>query len=143
MRADHETSAFLVRALPWLLLTYCGASLLHFVHNAEFVADYPTLPAWITRSSIYLAWLAIFAVGLTGYVLFRGRHGFPGLVLLAIYATLGLDGLLHYGRAPMASHTSGMNATIWFEVVTAALALVAVLWLAAHRLLQGSRPPRR
>lgn len=121
------------RALPWLLLLYCGASLLHFAHNAEYVAEYPNLPPWISRGSVYGTWLAIFSVGLFGYLLYRGRHVFLGLLLLAIYTALGFDGLLHYGRAPLASHTTGMNATIWIEVVAAALAFGAVAWLAVAR----------
>jgi len=129
----------LARALPWLLLLHCGASLVHFVHNAEYVAEYPNLPEWISRQSIYFTWLAIFSIGLCGYLLYRGRYASIGLMLMAAYATLGLDGLLHYSRAPMATHTAGMNATIWFEVVTAAMALAAVLWLAAHRLLRRFR----
>lgn len=124
------------RALPWLLLLYCAASLVHFTHNAEYLADYPNLPVWISRGSIYFAWLAIFSVGLCGYLLYRGRHALPGLILMAIYAALGLDGLLHYSRAPLVAHTAGMNATIWFEVVTATVALCAVAWLAGHRLLR-------
>ena len=127
-----DSSAVVARALPWLLLLYCGASLLHFVHNAEYVAEYPNLPAWISRGSIYGAWLAIFAVGLVGYVLHRGHYALVGLILLAIYTALGFDGLLHYGRAPLAAHTAGMNATIWIEVVTAALAFGAVSWLALN-----------
>ena len=122
------------RALPWLLLLYCGASLLHFVHNAEFVVDYPNLPLWISRKAIYFSWFAIFAIGLCGYFLYRSRNTFIGLVLLAIYATLGLDGLLHYSRAPLEAHTAVMNATIWIEVVTALMALAAVSWIAAERL---------
>lgn len=135
-RAD--TPAWAGRALPWFLLLYCGASFLHFVHNAEYLADYPNLPAWISRASIYIAWCVIFAMGLTGYLLFRRSHTLLGLILLAIYAGLGLDGLLHYGRAPISAHTFGMNLTIWAEVVAAALALGAVLWIAASRLLRRS-----
>lgn len=37
-------------------------------------------------------------------LLYRGRHAFLGLFLMASYAILGLDGLLHYIRAPMAAH---------------------------------------
>jgi len=121
------------RALPWLLLIYCGASLLHFAHNAEYVAEYPNLPAWISRGSVYGTWLAIFSIGLLGYLLYRGRYAFLGLILLAIYTALGFDGLLHYARAPFAAHTVGMNATIWIEVVAAALAFGAVAWLAVAR----------
>jgi hypothetical protein len=55
-------------------------------------------------------------------------------MLLAIYTALGFDGLLHYGRAPISAHSFGMNLTIWIEVLTAALALGAVLLVAAsHR----------
>ena len=122
------------RSLPWLLLLYCGASLLHFVHNAEFVADYPNLQPWISRKAIYFSWFAIFAIGLCGYFLYRSRYVIVGLVLLAIYATLGLDGLLHYSRAPIEAHTAGMNATIWIEVVTALMSLAAVSWIASERL---------
>lgn len=131
--------------MSWLLLFYCGASLLHFAHNAEYVADYPNLPDWITRASIYVAWLAIFLVGVCGYVVLRRGWTFTGLILLAIYTGLGLDGLLHYGQAPMSSHTLGMNLTIWTEVVAAGVALAAVLWLlAAHlRLRFGSMRPHR
>jgi hypothetical protein len=123
-----------VRALPWLLLLYCGASLLHFVHNAEFVAEYPNLPLWISRKAIYFSWFAIFSIGLCGYFLYRGRYSFVGLAMLAIYSTLGLDGLLHYSRAPIEAHTAGMNSTIWIEVVTALVALAAVSCIAAERL---------
>ena len=122
------------RALPWLLLLYCGASLLHFAHNAEYVADYPNLPEWISRASIYGAWCAIFLTGLCGYVLLRRGRTMIGLTLLVMYTALGLDGLLHYGRAPISSHTFGMNLTIWIEVLTAALALGTVLWVAAFHL---------
>ena len=142
-RADSAVAV--TRALPWLLLFYGCASLLHFVHNAEYVAEYPNLPAWISRGSIYGAWLAISAIGLLGYLLYRGRYAFLGLILLAIYTALGFDGLLHYGRAPLSAHTSGMNATIWIEVVTAAIAFGAVSWLAvagSDRPESGSRARR-
>ena len=137
-----DTPSLASRALPWLLLLYCGASVLHFTHNAEYLAEYPNLPEWISRASIYMAWCAIFGVGLLGYVLFRRGHTGPGLALLASYAAFGLDGLLHYGRAPMSSHTFGMNFTIWFEVVMAALSLAAVLWLAASQVLRSQAAPR-
>jgi hypothetical protein len=129
-----RTSALANRALPWFLLLYCGASLLHFAHNAEYVADYPNLPHWISRASIYLAWAAIFTIGLCGYLLFRRRRTTLGLILLAIYTALGLDGLLHYGRAPISAHSLGMNLTIWTEVVAATAALAAVLLVGAGRL---------
>ena len=121
------------RALPVVLLLYCAASLLHFWHNAEYVAAYPNLPRWITEASVYGTWAAIGLIGLTGYLLLRRRHTMVGLGLLALYAAFGFDGLLHYTRAPMSAHTVGMNVTIWAEVITAGLALGVVARLAYRR----------
>ena len=122
---------------PALLLSlaalYCIASLAHFVHNAEYLAQYPNMPAWLSRSRVYASWLAISAIGATGLLLTRSRHVVPGLLLVAIYAGLGFDGLAHYALAPIASHTFAMNATIWCEVAAAALLLAATLrclWIA-------------
>jgi len=103
---------------------------LHFAHNAEYLADYPNLPDWLSRSQVYIAWLAI---GLLGYVLYwRGQY-LIGLVVLAVYAGFGFDGLLHYTRAPFAAHTIAMNVTIWSEVVAAAFLFVAVIKRGAER----------
>ena len=119
--------------LEGLLLLYVTASLLHFTHNAEFVQFYPNLPSWISRSSVYLTWLAITAVGLIGYLLHRYGLRVVGFVLLCIYAAVGLDGLLHYTRAPIHAHSHGMNFTIWFEVVVASI-LLTFLAIRAKRL---------
>ncbi len=116
--------------LEVLLLLYVAASLLHFTHNAEFVRAYPNLPAWITRSSVYLTWLAITAVGLLGYLLHRYGPRATGFALLCIYAAVGLDGLLHYTRAPLHAHSHGMNFTIWFEVGVASILLLYLVFSA-------------
>lgn len=57
-----------VNCLPTRLLVpaavYCVASLIHFSHNAEYIAFYPNMPAWLTREQVYLVWLAITVPGL-------------------------------------------------------------------------------
>ena len=108
------------------LLLYLAASLLHFAHNAEYLADYPNLPAWLGRGDVYLVWLGSAAVGVGGYALYRGGWRLAGSLLLGAYAASGFDGLLHYTRAPFAAHTAAMNFTIWFELVAAALLLIAI-----------------
>lgn len=118
------------QVLRALLLLYLFASLLHFTHNAENVQDYPNLPEWISRSSVYLAWLSITTVGALGFVLYQARRYVSGLILLSLYAAVGLDGLLHYTRAPFAEHTHTMNFTILFEVVVASILLIVVLFKA-------------
>lgn len=116
-----------------LLLLYLVASLLHFTHNAEYVQDYPNLPPWITRFSVYAVWVGITAVGGLGYLLYHSRRYGSGLLLLGLYAAVGLDGLLHYTLAPVGEHTHAMNFTIWFEVVVAAILLIWLAFVARMR----------
>ena len=68
-----------------LVLPYAGASLFHHVHNAEFLADYPNMPLWITRALVYGAWLATTLVGVLGYFLLRKGAQVAGLAVLALY----------------------------------------------------------
>jgi hypothetical protein len=117
------------RLLPWLLLLYALASLAHFAHNAEYLADYPNLPRSWSPAEVYLAWCAVSAVGLGGYLMYRGRQRRAGLVLLAVYACLGFAGLAHYQRAPFHRHTALMNLTILIEVAAALVLLMDVGWL--------------
>lgn len=125
-----------------LLALYCAASLVHFAHNAEFVADYPNLPAWLTRSKVYVAWLAVTSVGVAGVALLALRAHVVGLIVVAGYALLGFAGLDHYWVAPFAAHSLAMHATIGFEVSSAAALLLATLVLAA-RALRRPAPARR
>ncbi|WP_129644318.1 hypothetical protein [Peristeroidobacter agariperforans] len=114
------------RLLFLLLACYAVASLVHFVHNAEFLRDYPGLPASWSRGGVYLAWIGMTALGSIGALLvYRGRESI-GLMLLAVYAVLGLDSLGHYVVAPLSAHSSTMNTTILLEVGAAALVLLEV-----------------
>ena len=109
-----------------LVLAYAAASLLHHVHNAAFLGDYPNMPAWLTPAGVYAAWAGVTAVGVGGWLLVRRGYRVAGLGALALYAALGLYGLAHYGVAPPSAHTLAMNLTIWLEVVTAALVLLGI-----------------
>jgi hypothetical protein len=101
-----------------LLSLYFLASLAHFVHNAEYIAFYPNMPAWITRETVYVVWLCITAVGVAGLALARFGWRAVGALVLAAYGLLGLDGLGHYTLALCTEHTLAMNLTILFEVFT-------------------------
>jgi hypothetical protein len=114
-----------------LLLVYGAGSLIHFIHNAEFLADYPNMPTWLSRSAIYGAWIGITALGICGYLLLRRGHHVLGLCVIAAYAALGFDGLAHYILAPFEHHSVAMHLTIWFEVVAAGLLLATVAWFMA------------
>jgi len=116
-------------ALPkhvWVLvILYFVASLAHFMHNAEYIAFYPGMPAWLTAERVYLAWLGVTSVGVAALVLFG--FGFPGVAaaLLGLYGALGLDGLAHYTLALCSEHTVLANVTIWSEATTGVLLLLA------------------
>jgi uncharacterized membrane protein len=123
--------------LPWLFLLYLVASLVHFSHNAEYLSQYPNLPATWTRTEVYLAWCGVTLVGVLGYALYVRGTATAGRWLLAAYALCGFAGLLHYTRAPLGHHTAAMNGTIWAEVVTAAALLLNVLALGRNRAAPG------
>jgi hypothetical protein len=108
------------------LLACVAASLLHHVHNAEFLQDYPNLPASISRARVYAAWAGEAAIGAAGWLLLRLNFRKTGLAAIGVYGLIGFSGLAHYALAPLSAHTLAMNATIWLEAATAALLLVAV-----------------
>jgi hypothetical protein len=118
-----------------LMIVYGAASLLHFVHNALYIREYPNLPQWITPFGVYASWCAIAAVGVLGYWLYRKVSQAFGLLGIAIYALLGFGGLDHYVIAPIAAHSIAMNTTIIAEV-SAASALLIYL---AHSYLTSRR----
>lgn len=120
-------------ALPRLLLLYGSMSLLHFAHNARYLADYPNLPRWLSQGEVYLSAAAVTLLGIAGFVLYRRVHRGAGLGLLGVYALIGFDGLLHYARAPIGAHTAMMNFTIWAEVLAAALLGADLCVLAMRR----------
>ncbi len=100
-----------------LLLAFFAANLVHFTHNAEYIAYYPGMPSSFTREKIYLAWIAGVSVGLLGLLAYRAKFKILGLALLAAYGAVGIDGLAHYTLALCSEHTLATNLTIWFEVL--------------------------
>ena len=131
--------ARLPRLLGVLMAIYLVASLLHFIHNAEYLADYPGLPPGWTRLGVYAAWFGVTATGLAGAWLWRRGWRFGGLALVAVYALLGLDSLGHYLAAPLASHTHVMNVSILAEVGAALAVLVETVRQFALSLLRRRR----
>ena len=108
------------------LIASTAASLFHYSLNAEFLNDYPNLPVWLSRAEVYVAWVAVTVIGFTGYSLFRWGFQVAGLLVLAVYGLLGLDGLGHFTVASPSAHTMTMNFGIGLEVLTAIVLLTAV-----------------
>jgi hypothetical protein len=124
-----------------LMLVYGAASLLHFIHNAVYLRDYPNLPAWLTSGGVIAAWLVVAAVGVLGYWLYSRDSRVAGSITIAAYAVLGFGGLDHYTVAPVSAHTVTMNLTILLEVATAAVLLVFVARSALLGAAQRAKPP--
>ena len=129
-----ERPAIRTNLLLAFLLPYGAASLFHYAHNAEFLGDYPNMPAWLSPALVYGAWLGVTAVGLVGYFLIRRGYQLAGLAVLGVYGALGLDGLGHYTLAPLSAHTVAMNMSIWLEAATGVLLLTIVVGLMLRRL---------
>jgi hypothetical protein len=108
------------------LLALAAASLVHHVHNAEHLDEYPNMPGWLSSAGVYAAWLGAAAIGCAGYVLLRRGWRLAGLMFLTAYGIYGLDTLAHYALAPVSAHSAAMNLTISLEAATA-LALLAVV----------------
>lgn len=119
--------------LVWALTAvYTAASLAHFTHNAEYIAFYPNMPAWITRETVYQAWLAVAGVGAAGILFACMGWAVMGAIAVGAYGALGLNGLAHYTLALCSEHTLGANLTIWFEVVSGFSLMVCATALAGR-----------
>ncbi len=119
-----------------LAALYAAASLVHFAHNAEYIAFYPSMPSWLTREHVYLAWLAVASVGALGWLLIRVKRPALGLLVLGAYGALGLGGLAHYTLALCSEHTLAANLTIWAEA-SAGLALLLLCFLTLGKRLRA------
>jgi hypothetical protein len=115
------------RTLLLSLLAYAAASFFHHVHNAEFLSEYPNMPAWLSPGKVYVAWSIETLVGAVGYALLRAGYRYLGLALVGLYALTGFGGLDHYWVAPFTAHTMMMHLTILLEVAAAILLLVVAL----------------
>jgi hypothetical protein len=123
------------RTLSALLIAFFIASLIHFIHNAEFLADYPGLPKTWTRGGVYGAWAAMTVIGVVGWIVARTRFQLLGLALIAVCSLFGFDSIGHYFVAPVAAHSMAMNVTILLEVACAIVLFVytARLFVATFR----------
>lgn len=129
--------------LPTLLVIYGVASLVHFTHNAEYLGDYPNLPATWSPADVYLAWIGMTIVGWAGWRLLSRGLALTGLFALVVYAVLGLDSLGHYVLAPPSAHTAAMNATILAEVTAAGCVLFEAVRRIARRVARARDFRRR
>lgn len=120
-------------------MVFFVADLAHFVHNAEYIAYYPGMPSWLSREQVYLDWVAGASVELSGLLVYRTKLKVLGLMQVATYGALGIDGLAHSTLALCSEHTLVTNLTIWFEVLAGlSLLLASAAWIGGHISMQGT-----
>ena len=124
-----DQKEYFPRAFSFLFIFFAVASLIHFMHNAEFLKAYPGLPSSWSRGGVYVAWVGMTCIGVLGMFIFRKGYQVPGLLIVALYALCGLDSLAHYVVAPFSAHTAAMNGTILLEVTAAGLLFIMTIWL--------------
>ena len=129
-RSDPGGMKYPPRPLLIIGFVYLVASLTHFVHNAEFIDEYPNLPAWLARSDVYLAWAATLIPCVLAYWAWaRGREAWA-FGLFAAWSALGFLGLDHYYIAPVSAHSKSAIFTIFFELLAGAgLLAVSIFYL--------------
>jgi hypothetical protein len=123
---EQKTLSLLHSALPahihLYFVVFFVANLAHFVHNAEYIAYYPGMPSWLSPERVYRTKLKVL-----------------GLMLVATYGALGIDGLAHYTLALCSEHTLATNLTIWFEVLAGlSLLLASAAWSGRHISMRGT-----
>lgn len=98
---------------------------IHYTDNAIFVRQYPE-PEWFTTSGVFITWVVMTLIGLTGYWLYSKQYFWFAYFLLSAYVGTGLSSPAHYFYGEMAEFSLKMHILIWTDVV-AGLSVVAFL----------------
>jgi hypothetical protein len=121
---NQPSRPFLVRSLQipkrvWAMaVLLCLSSFAQFAHHAEFLASYPNSSDDLTREELYLAWLALTAVGMLAGVCNVLGRGMLAAIVLALYGFLGaMAGVGQYAQGFWDEHPLAANATICLEAL--------------------------
>ena len=110
-----------------LLIIGVVTTILHYTDNFLFFDNYP-LPTWITKASVYLAWLILTPFGIVGYWLYKQRLFWAAYLCLCIYSITGVSSLGHYFYTSMTELSVKMNTLIWLDAISGTALLSFILW---------------
>lgn len=119
----------------WLLamLVVCiVTSILHYVDNVLFFAQYPE-PTWFNPSLVDILWFVMTPIGITGYSFWQQGRRTLAFGLLYLYVAMGQLTLGHYFYAPIWELTWKMNGLIFLESLTALIFGAYLVWLQIQR----------
>ncbi|EKO3516029.1 hypothetical protein LA983_000436 [Vibrio fluvialis] len=102
--------------LKWLLIATFFSSILHYVDNIVFFADYPE-PVWINPRQIDLFWIAMTPLAPIGYQQIKQGRWLIGAGLLVMYGVCNMLTLGHYNYAPFTTIAFKIHAFILIEAL--------------------------
>lgn len=111
------------RRLKWIVLATVAGSVLHYIDNLLFFAQYPE-PVRINRTMIDAFWFVMTPLAWLGYRWIKAGSRTAGTIALMSYAGCNLLTLGHYRYAPMCSIGLRIHAFIWLEAILACVLAV-------------------
>jgi hypothetical protein len=129
---DHRRA---VRVLSVVLAVAVVVSIVHYTDNYVNYSDYPEPRSAPNPSApvVLGAWFAFTAMGLAGYLLFRGGTSTVALILLAAYSGSGLVGIGHYLVPEATSMPWWRQAHVCFDIASGVAMFSFVMWAARAR----------
>jgi hypothetical protein len=110
-----------------LLIVGIVTTILHYTDNFLFFDNYP-VPTWITKPSVYVAWLILTSFGIAGYWLYKQRLFWIAYVCLCVYSITGVSSLGHYFYGSLTNFSVKMNTLIWLDAISGTALLSFTLW---------------
>ena len=102
---------------------------IHYTDNYLDIHDYPQ-PEWITRPTVYVAWLLFTAAGAIGYWLYTSGRVVPSYLFLLIYSYTGTSSLGHYLYGGFSDFSAKMHFFIWLDALAGFAVMAFVVWSA-------------
>ena len=129
-----------VGALFRVLVASVVLTTIHYTDNYLYFDEYPQ-PESLQRWHVYVAWLALTAVGIAGYALYERGYALPSYVCLVVYSYTGLSSLGHYLYGSLDEFTAKQHGFILVDGLSGAAVLSFVVWTAlTRRRREGSTP---
>lgn len=121
------------RRQKWLLIllvTNIVITAFHYTDNFLDFEHYPS-PTWITQQGVWVAWVILTAIGITGYFLYINRFFWLAYISIAIYSITGAFSLGHYFFPAKVLFSFKMHTLIWLDAMAGASILLFTLYLIA------------
>lgn len=115
------------KILLFVLISSLIITSIHYTDNAIFVDLYPE-PEWFTPSGVFITWMIMSLIGITGYWLYIKEKFWISYLCLMIYSLTGLSSPAHYLYGEISEFSVKMHIFIWTDVLAGLLVLSYVLW---------------